>query len=112
MDNTTDIICFKINLKYLTFNNYSLEQIKRLIAELQEAKYKSVLFENENNELKESLQKERSHYQTELLKIAEKIKKLKNIQGLYLKEKESSERIENQLIVKEKQANDYRGKLM
>ena len=83
-----------------------------MLAELQEAKYKTRLFENENNELKESLQRERSHYQSELLKIADKIKKLKNIQSLYLKEKESSERIENQLISKEKQANEYRSKLM
>lgn len=67
--------------------------------------------ENEVKNLKISLQNERSKYQRELMKFSEKIQSFKNIQKLYVSEKENSEKIEKDLIQKEAILKEYQNKI-
>ena len=66
--------------------------------------------ENELKTLKLNLQNERAKYQRELLKFSEKIKNFKNVQTLYVGEKQNSEKIEKDLIQKEAILQEYQKK--
>jgi len=67
--------------------------------------------ESELKTLKLNLQNERGKYQRELMKFSEKIKNFKNIQALYVGEKQNSERIEKDLIQKEFIVQEYQIKI-
>ena len=84
--------------------------IKKLKKELELEKERNVANENELKAFKLNLQNERTKYQRELLKFSEKIKNFKNIQSLYVEEKQNSERIEKDLIQKESLLQEYQKK--
>ena len=79
--------------------------------ELDLEKEKNVIIENELKSIKTNLTNERTKYQRELLKFSEKIKNFKNIQTLYIGEKQNSEKIEKNLILKEGFLQDYQSKI-
>ena len=64
------------------------------------------MLENEINTLSSGITQERGKYQVELVKISNQIKKLRNIQNIYVNEKKNSEKLENQLNQREKQYFD------
>lgn len=74
--------------------------------ELQNEKNKTTLLQNEISNLNGCMTEERMRYQNELLKISTQIKKLRNIQNLYVNEKRTSERLENQLNLKEQKLQE------
>lgn len=78
----------------------------KLNAELQHEKKKCVILEAEVENFKDDLVKEREKYKEELFKISQQIKKLRNIQNIYVNEKKHSEKLENQLNAKEKSLNE------
>lgn len=80
--------------------------VNKLNTELQNEKKKSALLEGEVENFKNDLVKEREKYKDELFKISQQIKKLRNIQNIYVTEKKNSERLENQLNIKEKALSD------
>ena len=79
--------------------------------ELDLEKEKNNTNESELKSLKLNLQNERGKYQRELLKFSEKIKNFKNIQTLYVGEKQNSEKIEKDLIQKEFIVQEYQTKI-
>lgn len=80
--------------------------LKKATAELQNEKNKVVILENELSNQTSSITEERAKYQNELLKISQQIKKLRNIQNIYVNEKKHSEKLEGQLNQKEKSLNE------
>jgi len=78
----------------------------KLNAELQHEKKKCTILEAEVENFKDDLVKEREKYKEELFKISQQIKKLRNIQNIYVNEKKHSEKLENQLNIKEKSLNE------
>ena len=83
-----------------------IANIKRLNSEFQSEKNRNCLLENEINTLSNGITQERRKYQEELLKISNQIKKLRNIQNIYVNEKKNSEKLENQLNQSEKKYFD------
>ena len=83
-----------------------IANIKRLNNEFQSEKNRNSLLENEINTLSSGITQERRKYQEELLKISNQIKKLRNIQNIYVNEKKNSEKLENQLNQSEKKYFD------
>ena len=74
--------------------------------ELQVEKTRNGLLENEINTLSSGISQERNKYQGELSKISNQIKKLRNIQNIYVEEKKNSEKLENRLNQRENQYSD------
>ena len=72
--------------------------------ELYNEKSRNNILENEINTLSGEITQERIKYQGELAKISNEIKKLRNIQNIYVNEKKNSEKLENQL---NQRANQY-----
>lgn len=89
---------------------FFVANIKKLKKELELEKERNIANENELKTFKLNLQNERTKYQRELLKFSEKIKNFKNIQSLYVEEKQNSERIEKDLIQKESLLQEYQKK--
>lgn len=83
-------------------NQELLKNMNKLTAELQNEKKKFAVMEAEMENSKNDLIKEREKYKDELCKISLQIKKLRNIQNIYVTEKKNSEKLENQLNLKEK----------
>lgn len=83
-------------------NQELLKNLNKLTAELQNEKKKCAVLEAEVENSKNDLVKEREKYKDELCKISLQIKKLRNIQNIYVTEKKNSEKLENQLNIKEK----------
>jgi len=98
----------KKNSEFKSF--FSLANLKKLKKELEQEKERNTLNENELKTLKLNLQNERAKYQRELLKFSEKIKNFKNVQTLYVGEKQNSEKIEKDLIQKEAILQEYQKK--
>lgn len=65
--------------------------------ELQAERSKNETVENELTTLTNNITEERAKYQGELMKISMQIKKLRNIQNIYVNEKKNSERLEAEL---------------
>jgi len=80
--------------------------INKLTEDLQAERTKTELLETELNSLTTSITEERAKYQGELLKISQQIKKLRNIQAIYVNEKKNSERLESELNEREKTCAD------
>jgi len=80
--------------------------MNKINGELQNEKKKCALLEGEVENFKNDLVKEREKYKEELFKISQQIKKLRNIQNIYVTEKKNSEKLENQLNLKEKSLSD------
>lgn len=78
---------------------------------MDQEKEKNSGIENELKSMKLNLQNERSKYQRELMKFSEKIKNFKNIQSLYVDEKQNSEKIEKDLIQKESLLREYQTRI-
>lgn len=95
----------------MDFNKSLLANLKKIKKEYEQEKEKTSALENEIKNLKISLQNERSKYQRELMKFSEKIQSFKNIQKLYVSEKENSEKIEKDLIQKEAILKEYQNKI-
>lgn len=96
-----------VNIQSLKKENYELtNNVNKLNGELQNEKKKTALLEAEVENFKDDLIKEREKYKEELFKISQQIKKLRNIQNIYVTEKKNSEKLENQLNVKDKALND------
>lgn len=94
-------------LEQLRRSNRELQaNLKKANAEVQNEKNKVVILENELSNQTSSITEERAKYQNELLKISQQIKKLRNIQNIYVNEKKHSEKLEGQLNQKEKNFND------
>ena len=79
---------------------------KRLNAELQTERNRALMLENELQALNANMTEERAKYQEEFIKISQEIKKFQNIQNAYIKEKKSSQALEQQLNVHEKALSD------
>ncbi len=87
-------------------NQDLLVTVTKLHAELQHEKKKCTILETEVENFKDDLLKEREKYKEELCKISQQIKKLRNIQNIYVNEKKHSEKLENQLNAKEQIVTD------
>lgn len=59
------------------------------------------MLEDDVNSLVNNMKAERGKYQQEFEKISHEIKKFQNIQGIYIKEKRTSQTLEQQLNQKE-----------
>ena len=95
------------NLLTLKKENEDLwNSINRLNNDLQNERNKCTTLETEAENFREDIIKEREKYKEELFKISSQIKKLRNIQNIYVIEKKNSERLENQLNIKEKALGD------
>jgi len=77
------------------------KNVKRLGSELQQERSRSTMLENDVNSLVTNMKGEREKYQQEFVKISQEIKKFQNIQGIYIKEKRTSQALEQQLNQKE-----------
>lgn len=75
----------------------TLGKVKKLKRENELEKCKNKALNVEVKELRETLTKERTIYEEELKKITTQIKTLKGVQNMYISEKRTSERLENQL---------------
>ena len=95
------------NLLKLKKENQDLwNSVNRLNNDLQNERNKCITLETEAENFREDIIKEREKYKDELFKISSQIKKLRNIQNIYVIEKKNSERLENQLNIKEKALSD------
>lgn len=83
-----------------------LATVKQLRAELQNERSKTMVLQNEIANLNGCMEEERLRYQNELLNISSQIKKLRNIQDLYVGEKKTSEHLENQLNLKDQKLKE------
>jgi len=77
------------------------KNVKRLGSELQKERSRSTMLEEDVNSLVNNMKAERGKYQQEFEKISQEIKKFQNIQGIYIKEKRTSQSLEQQLNQKE-----------
>lgn len=95
------------NLESIMKENMDLwNNSKRLSAELQTERNRALMLENELQALNASMTEERAKYQEEFIKISQEIKKFQNIQNAYIKEKKSSQTLEQQLNIHEKALSD------
>jgi len=93
----------EINSEYLENNNVDLlKNVQRLGGELQRERSRSAILEDEVRNLTLNLTEERAKYQEEFVKISQKIKNFQDIQGIYRKEKKTSQCLEHELIQREK----------
>ena len=87
-------------------NNDLWRSVSELNIEIQKERNKNSLLENEVNILNNNIIEERARYEEEFVKISHEIMKFQNIQSLYIKEKKTSQSLEQQLNAKGKLIED------
>ncbi|KAL4438859.1 hypothetical protein ABPG74_016579 [Tetrahymena malaccensis] len=102
-----DDIYEKTRLENKTFKENIKEQGNQIARLEQQLK----VFQVQNQELSNNLSLEKERYQQELIKFSEKIQRLKNIQTLYMEEKQNSEKIEQKLNEKQNLIANQQSKL-